>query len=132
MRVDVMGLNPVSAQGACFSRDMWRWHPLWAAVAALANNAGRVQRPHTDDGDGLDATHSRALAQELDEALVCGEADKFIRVVRGQCRAAGLPEVISLEDLREFRDFLRDCGGFSIRCPDHERHALARRRLSLV
>ena len=115
MGMDVMGVDPVSERGAYFRRNIWGWHPLWTAVANIAPDiAQNVPLAHSNDGDGLDGEDSRRLADRLDEALNNGEADSYVRVVRAQCRANGLPEVLNLDDLREFRDFLRECGGFRI------------------
>ncbi|MBK1734880.1 hypothetical protein CKO15_06160 [Halorhodospira abdelmalekii] len=109
--MDVIGVDPISERGAHFRCHLWGWPPLWQTVSALAPSAAS---PHAHDGDGLDASGSRAVAERIDQALNSGEADTYVRVVRAQCRAAGLPEVISIDDLKAFRDFLRECGGFQV------------------
>ncbi|MCG5537335.1 hypothetical protein [Halorhodospira sp. 9622] len=115
MGMDVVGVNPSSERGAYFRRNIWGWHPLWDTVASIAPDvADRVELPHTNDGDGLDAEGSSELAQRIDQALVDGKADESVRATSAECRRMGMPGAISLEDLLEFRDFLRDCGGFRI------------------
>lgn len=57
-----------SRPGAYFRASVWTWHPLWETCAAFAPElCAQVVNAHTNDGDGLDAEGSRALAAVLRE-----------------------------------------------------------------
>lgn len=154
MGMDVFGKSPRSEQGQYFRNNVWWWHPLWEYCERLApdlipsNNLG-----HSNDGWGLGARASRALADRLREALDAGETetysqqyakflaalpDKLCEICGGTGKRVEPPNIgpgdlpcngcdgtghtqnfarnypFSVENVREFEAFLRECGGFKI------------------
>jgi hypothetical protein len=73
--MDVYGANP----GTYFRRNVWGWHPLAEFCISLAPDiTAACEQWHSNDGDGLDAAHSLALARELREALTDGRAAAYV------------------------------------------------------
>ena len=70
MGMDVYGKAPTSEVGTYFRRNVWWWHPLADLILDLAPaEAAPCQYWHTNDGDGLDAEQSVALADKLDQLM---------------------------------------------------------------
>ena len=129
MSMDVYGNSPASEQGRYFRDTVWEWYPLWQYCEHLAPDLLPAGNPgYTNDGWGLDERDSLALALRLTQALDSGETKRY-----EESHAAGLvalpPEArnlcemmgstladfsFSVENVREFAVFLRDCGGFQI------------------
>lgn len=167
MGMDVFG----NREGAYFQRNVWGWRPLAELVCQLAPGITRHCRHwQSNDGAGLNAANSAALARELRTALASGIVadaiaardaalkampDETCRRCHGRgvrrdpvgeaqgqttrrieqpghqrhgqigwcngCDGRGAVRPIetwyhvTLEDVREFADFLSICGGFQIR-----------------
>ena len=170
MGMDVMGLNATSETGSYFRNNVWWWRPLWDYCMLIGkdiipdDNLG-----HSNDGWGLDAVSSRALASLLqaeidsgrclayqiqyekelaempdEECELCagtgvrdddigkkmGQHTKYIQKeghprngMMGWCngcdgtghkRPFQTNYPFHVENVQEFVEFLRDCGGFSI------------------
>ena len=80
MGMDVAGRAATSKHGEYFRANVWHWHPLATLIqqAFPAIAAGCVHW-HTNDGDGLDAAGSIALADALSTALADGTVDAYIQ-----------------------------------------------------
>lgn len=79
MGMDVYGKNPTNEVGAYFRRNVWGWHPLWEYCENLHPEiAGLVKYGHSNDGDGLDAEKSLALANLLRLDVADGTTQKYI------------------------------------------------------
>jgi hypothetical protein len=78
MGMDVIGNSPVSAQGYQFYSNIWEWHPLWQYCEAIAPDLIPADNfGYSNDGWGLNARDSLALADRLDKALASGETQRY-------------------------------------------------------
>jgi hypothetical protein len=110
--MSVIGKSPTSQKGKSFRNNAWWWRPLREYCEEIApdlipaDHSGRFN----DDWE-LDEEASRALADRLAQALASGETQ-----AHAECLTAYFPTFcpFSVENVREFAAFLRDCGGFSI------------------
>lgn len=159
MGMDVRGKKPTSEVGRYFRNSVWWWHPLWEYCEVVAGDLTRkVQYGHSNDGDGLGASDSAALAKALKESIASGRCERYFLALTAvldalpreqckiccgtgkrdddlgrECRRAdpgytcngcdgkGTTEPhaslyrTEVDNVREFADFLADCGGFEIR-----------------
>jgi hypothetical protein len=89
MGMDVCGKNPTTEEGEYFVNNAWMWHPLADYVAAVAPDiAARCEYWHTNDGDGLDAEDSLALADRLQAEIDVGRTARYERLYRSRQEAA--------------------------------------------
>jgi hypothetical protein len=144
MGMDVHGKNPKNKKGEYFRNNIWWWHPLWEYITyAFPDIASKVPHAHSNDGDGLEAKDSKILALKLKKNLKNGkvaeyakERDEIIRLgkieflqkQKQKLMTEGKdvenlsednnywPEwyAFSEENVKEFAEFLENCGGFSI------------------
>lgn len=78
MGMDVYGKHPTSEIGKYFRNNVWWWRPLWDYCAIVAPKlAGKVEHGQTNDGDGLNAIDSQALAAILRTKIKNGEAKRY-------------------------------------------------------
>lgn len=119
MGMDVHGKAPTSEIGAYFRNNIWWWHPLWDYCAEIAPDLidGELyQAGHTNGGAGLDAKGAAALAMRLKGAVVEGHTERHA----GKLASIRLSDEIaawydfSVDNVREFSEFLAACGGFEI------------------
>lgn len=76
MGMDVYGRDNPEAY---FRRNVWGWRPLWDACQTFAPDlTAKVEYGHSNDGDGLNAEDSLALAAILDEAVESGDAHAYV------------------------------------------------------
>ncbi len=79
MGMDVYGKNPNNEIGQYFRRNVWGWRPLWQYVEDNHPEiAELVKYAQSNDGDGLNATKSKALAKLLKEDLASDAAMNYI------------------------------------------------------
>ena len=79
MGMDVYGKNAANEVGEYFRRNVWGWRPLWEYVELTHPDiASLVEYGYSNDGDGLNATNSKALAKALREDLAVGLTAKYI------------------------------------------------------
>jgi len=79
MGMDVMGKAPENQTGEYFRANVWYWHPLWGYVAdEHPYYAAKVKYAHSNDGDGLNAEDSAALADLLDKDIESGKLTAYI------------------------------------------------------
>ncbi len=104
--MDVWGLAPKSDVGVCFSRTHHHWHALAAFCLDAAPVVTAGCNWDDNDGQGLGAGSAMILAYTLERATA-----KRIAAFE-----ATLPRDYSLtvETVRAFALFLRNCGGFEI------------------
>lgn len=171
MGMDVYGKKPKSDKGEYFRRNVWGWRPLWDYVCHTHPEiANLVEYGHSNDGDGLNATKSRELAELLFADLEGGLAQEYVRIRNEElsklpfeeceiCEGTGIrtdevgkkngfpekelePDVqiivgrergycnacnsmgkrehfatnyfLDVDDIKDFAEFLQDCGGFEI------------------
>lgn len=157
MGMDVYGKAPTSEAGEYFRNNIWWWRPLAEFLTdTYPELTYRCEYWHTNDGDGLDAEGSTALAHALTRDLDNGTVDAYAAnraetlaalplqecwLCHGTgartdeigrqhgldkpggcngCQGAGKTPhratqyPFSVENVREFTDFLTTCGGFEI------------------
>lgn len=74
MGMDVYGKAPDAPEGEYFRANVWDWRPLATYVCTVAPEiTAHCALWHSNDGDGLDAENSRALAKVLREHIDSGE-----------------------------------------------------------
>lgn len=80
MGMDVNGKNPDSKVGEYFRNNCWYWRPLarYCCEVAPAITAACTYW-QSNDGDGLDAEGSKALAAELRKRLDSGEVEAYAK-----------------------------------------------------
>jgi len=80
MGMDVYGKKPTDPKGEYFRANVWYWRPLWIYIDTIKPDlTSKVQNPHTNDGDGLNAKDSRLLAQLLQKEIESGNTEKYIK-----------------------------------------------------
>jgi hypothetical protein len=99
MGMDVNGIDP-DAQVGEYYRGQWDdWHALAHCICALApSETAPCKGWHYNDGDGLNAEESIALADKLDRCLKDGSVDAYIadrdaplkKASAVRCRSCGL------------------------------------------
>lgn len=82
MGMDVNGKAATAEVGKYFCRNVWGWHPLWDACLYFGSVIPGIKDVlgHSNDGQGLDAAKSRALAQFLRGAVANGRAKIYCSV----------------------------------------------------
>ena len=171
MGMDVYGKEPKSERGSYFRNNLWYWRPLWSyCISRHPDLAEKVEGAFFNDGDGLDAEDSVALAERLTQDLALGIVEDYKReydaavaalpmvdcdlcattgirtdeigvsmgmptqelsqeeaIILGRthgtcngCRGMGVRPSFGthypfeVDNVREFAEFLADCGGFEI------------------
>jgi hypothetical protein len=78
MGMDVIGRKPTTKQGEYFRNSIWWWHPLASYICVVAPAiADHCEHWQTNDGDGLNAEDSAALADKLQEEIDSGRTERF-------------------------------------------------------
>jgi hypothetical protein len=89
--MDVIGRKPTSEAGKYFRNNVWWWRPLADYVCEVAPElTAKCRHWQTNDGDGLNAKDSRALAAILKQKIAEGHTLAY-----AQIRAA---ELLALPD----------------------------------
>lgn len=80
MGMDLYGKNPTSEAGEYLWHSVWSWHPLADLVTTLCpDETSDCAYWHSNDGDGLDATRCRALAESLQAQIDNGDVAEYVR-----------------------------------------------------
>ena len=82
MGMDVYGKEPKSKTGEYFRNNVWWWRPLWdycCEVGAEVISEELAEYGHYNDGAGLDAELSEALARVLLDELESGRTAEYER-----------------------------------------------------
>lgn len=128
MGMDVTGKAPRNDKGAYFQRNVWGWHPLAQYVTELAPELTvKCKYWHSNDGDGLNAADSQAVARVLREHLVSGKVKQDVAEIQREldempdelckfCQGSGdRPEWVRYKDeagrvytLPQVDDFIKD------------------------
>jgi hypothetical protein len=81
MGMDVFGNNPVSEQGEYFRANVWWWSPLANYCREVAPEiTARCRYWQTNDGDGLNAADTLALAEILQREIKSGHTATYARM----------------------------------------------------
>jgi hypothetical protein len=74
MGMDVIGKK----KDSYFRNNVWWWRPLWAYCMTIAPAiCGKVEHSGTNDGDGLNAEDSKALALALKASIADGTCAEY-------------------------------------------------------
>ena len=154
MGMDVYGKNPTNESGKYFRNNVWYWRPLAIYVCDIAPDITKhCEHWQSNDGDGLNKTHSMKLAAKIRENLASGTASVYEQTYRnriqampdekctfcngtghrkdlpgyegetkpcngcdskGKVRPSDAHYPFELSNVREFANFLENCGGFEI------------------
>lgn len=80
MGMDVYGKKPTTEEGQYFRNSVWGWRPLADYVCAVSPTiTKRCKYWQSNDGDGLNAVASLALADILQKELDSGRTASFAR-----------------------------------------------------
>ncbi|TGP24888.1 MULTISPECIES: hypothetical protein [unclassified Mesorhizobium] len=115
MGMDIRGKRPDALSGESFW--CWDWSSLIGIVLHLAPSETRAcEHWFTNDGDGLEAAGSIALADRVDRCIEEGVVDSCVarrNQLAEQLDDSTRPD-LSVNDFRKFSEFLRHSGGFVI------------------
>lgn len=80
MGMDVVGNKADTEEGKYFRSNVWWWHPLadYCCEVAPEITAG-CKYWHSNDGDGLNAADSLALAEALQAEIDSGRTDAYAK-----------------------------------------------------
>jgi hypothetical protein len=91
MGMDVSGKNPTKDVGKYFRSNVWWWRPLaFFCDFAAPVLWGKIEYSQSNDGDGLNAKDSVALAVILKEHLASGSAKSYIEIREAELKALPL------------------------------------------
>lgn len=134
MGFDLHGLNALSEKGEYFRNNCWWWRPLWNFVCKHCNNILTDKQQKSgefNDCIKIGPKMSIKIADKLQETIVNGIATqeekdnkKGIKEAKKHNKKVDLKNPISrdwreaypftVENLKEFIQFCRDSGGFTI------------------
>ena len=138
MGMDVYGVKPVSETGEYFRASIWMWRPIWERMALLCgdllNEELLIGMAHNTGWGPKSQETCNKIASRLEVWLAEDSRDEFFlendkstlrvtldgRLVSDKELAAEpkletkSPYAVSREELQEFIDFLRSCGGFCV------------------
>lgn len=138
MGMDVIGTDATNERGTYFNANVESWGALRTYCESVSPDlTGKVKHGQSNDGDGLNAEDSRALAEDLQAELDSGrtasyiwEREMYLALLRvckvigekpcNQCQGKGTERrwdtyySLSASTVQQFADFLRDCGEFEI------------------
>lgn len=110
MGMDVYGRDAKSEKGKYFRNNVWWWHPLWDyCLSQYPTVTQGCKQGHTNDGDGLSAGNSKKLAKLIKRDLENGRAQKYADAYMDKDKYP-----FSIDNLKEWQEFLDNCGGFNI------------------
>jgi len=82
-----MGMDLNGWKGECFRGQWGDWHRLADCILALApTEAQPCKGWYHNDGDGLNAAESLALADRLDQCIADGTAESYVQALGGVSR----------------------------------------------
>jgi hypothetical protein len=127
MGFDINGLNPKNECGKYFQRSFWGWRPIANYILEMVPEEITNQCKYwmSNDGAGLDEENSLRLLSCLHRQIDDGTMKAY---KKGYDQAQALARMwadiyrqkypnsyfFSIEDIKEFCDFLENCGGFTI------------------
>ena len=108
--------------GHYFRNNVWWWRPLWDYVYQVNDDiltAADHEHGHFNDGHEITEEQCEVICKRLTEALDNGEAeeyknkfDAYVKSLEKDAMNSHYP--FDLDNVRDFRNFVRECGGFQI------------------
>ena len=108
--------------GYYFRNNVWWWRPLWDYVYQLNDDILTEkdhERGHFNDGHEITEEQCEVICKRLTEALDNGEAEEYKNSYDAYVKSLDKDDINShypfdLDNVRNFRNFVRECGGFQI------------------
>jgi len=108
--------------GYYFRNNVWWWRPLWDYVYQLNDDILTEkdhERGHFNDGHEITEEQCEVICKRLTEALDNGEAEEYKNSYDAYVKSLDKNDMNShypfdLDNVRNFRNFVRECGGFQI------------------
>ena len=108
--------------GHYFRNNVWWWRPLWDYVYQLNDDILTEEdheHGHFNDGHEITETQCEVICKRLTEALDNGEAEEYKNKFDAYVKSLDKDDMNShypfdLDNVRDFRNFVRECGGFQI------------------
>lgn len=117
MGFDIYGQAPTSDAGKYFRNNVWWWRPMHALIMLTCGDILTFEEMRElafNDGYAYSAEKAEAIASRL--AVVA--ADEKLLASREKQMKERLPEIYwehwSKDNVLEFVEFLRSCGGFEV------------------
>lgn len=86
--MDVSGRKPTTEAGKYFRNNVWWWRPLANYLQELAPEiTSKCTHWDSNDGDGLRAAGSKALAKIVREQIACGATAEYAANYKAACAA---------------------------------------------
>lgn len=90
MGMDVSGKNPSTEAGKYFRNNAWWWRPLADYCCEVAPEiTAKCEYWQSNDGDGLNASDSRKLADVLDQEIKSGRTAAYAAIRDAEHNALG-------------------------------------------
>jgi hypothetical protein len=131
MGMDLYGKHPRDKRGEYLRYSVWGWHPLADYVLEKAPRelTGKCRYWHSNDGDGLNAQDSRALADFLTGEIDSGRAEEY--VIIHTATVESLPDEVcficggsGLRDDEIMKETCNGCRGSGKVCPPESHYPL--------
>lgn len=88
MGMDVYGKAATTKDGEYFRNNVWWWRPLADYCLSVAPETTKpCHHWHSNDGDGLNAAHSEALAQVLQAEIDSGRCASYAAIREAELNA---------------------------------------------
>ena len=108
--------------GYYFRNNVWWWRPLWDYVYQLNDDILTEkdhEHGHFNDGHEITEEQCEVICKRLTEALDNGEAEEYKNKFDAYVKSLDKDDMNShypfdLDNVRNFRNFVRECGGFRI------------------
>ena len=108
--------------GYYFRNNVWWWRPLWDYVYQLNDDIlteEDYEHGHFNDSHEITEEQCEVICKRLTEALDNGEAEEYKNSYDAFVNSLGKDDVngnysFDLDNVKEFRNFVRESGGFQI------------------
>jgi len=108
--------------GTYFRNSVWGWRPLWDYVYQLNDDILTEEdheHGHFNDGHEITEAQCEVICKRLTEALDNGEAEEYKNSYDAYVKSLDKDDSLghypfNLDNVKEFRNFVRESGGFQI------------------
>jgi hypothetical protein len=133
MGFDLMGLRATSKKGEYFRNNVWYWRPLWEYVCEECKDIltyKDMEKGGWNNGEEITGDQALRIADRLDEAIKTGRTQAWGNVWELNQKQAKLDNEgkkmgdkeydwreaypFEVDNVKEFAEFCRESGGFSI------------------
>ena len=115
--MDIYGMDAKNKAGSYFQRNCIAWYPLADYIIDKCPKeiTAKCQYWHSNDCDGLDEEDAIKLADFIDEQIekYPNDGDIATKEITNEDPDRSKYRLV-VDDLKEFSNFLRHCGGFEI------------------